>query len=491
MELKILAKNTLILASPKVLKFFVGILRAKFIAVFLGLTGAGIIDQLQDTITQIRNFTLSGLSDGMVKLIAHQNGIEIDVQKIGSIIKTYLVMIIPITITVTILGYIYADEITLYIFGNIQYKLYFQIGFIALPLAILSSTANALLKAYKEIRSFATAEVYIILINLIIFLPLVYFYKIPGGVVYVTLSFLVTFLVVFFLMRKNVFKKHNITIAAIKEGIISKEYFKNLLAFISYGVVGGVFYVFTEVTIRAIVVNDLGIDKLGLYTPITRWSNLFLGFIMPAIYTYLYPRLSEAKSDTEITAVVNDVFRLITFIALPFVIVGISTRQWIIPLFYSNEFIDASLYLPYHFSTLIFVIWSSIFAQIFWPTGRLMHQFIFVIIINALSLGLIYYFVPIFGLYGYLIKFTIVPLITALMYLGFWRTRIKFKFKKENITIILYALLCSVVLLLLKDSVIYLQLVSVCLIIVLYFLLKKQERDFLMKKIKVIFTKKN
>jgi len=491
LELKILAKNTLILASPKVLKFFVGILRAKFIAVFLGLTGAGIIDQLQDTITQIRNFTLSGLSDGMVKLIAHQNGIEIDVQKIGSIIKTYLVMIIPITITVTILGYIYADEITLYIFGNIQYKLYFQIGFIALPLAILSSTANALLKAYKEIRSFATAEVYIILINLIIFLPLVYFYKIPGGVVYVTLSFLVTFLVVFFLMRKNVFKKHNITIAAIKEGIISKEYFKNLLAFISYGVVGGVFYVFTEVTIRAIVVNDLGIDKLGLYTPITRWSNLFLGFIMPAIYTYLYPRLSEAKSDTEITAVVNDVFRLITFIALPFVIVGISTRQWIIPLFYSNEFIDASLYLPYHFSTLIFVIWSSIFAQIFWPTGRLMHQFIFVIIINALSLGLIYYFVPIFGLYGYLIKFTIVPLITALMYLGFWRTRIKFKFKKENITIILYALLCSVVLLLLKDSVIYLQLVSVCLIIVLYFLLKKQERDFLMKKIKVIFTKKN
>ena len=206
MELKILAKNTLILASPKVLKFFVGILRAKFIAIFLGLTGAGIIDQLQDTITQIRNFTLSGLSDGMVKLIAHQNGIEIDVQKIGSIIKTYLVMIIPITITVTILGYIYANEITLYIFGDIQYKLYFQIGFVALPLSILSSTAKALLKAYKEIKSFATAEIFIIIINLIIFLPLVYFYKIPGGVVYVTLSFLVTFLVVFILMRKNVFK---------------------------------------------------------------------------------------------------------------------------------------------------------------------------------------------------------------------------------------------------------------------------------------------
>ena len=490
MELKILAKNTLILASPKVLKFFVGILRAKFIAIFLGLTGAGIVDQLQDIITQIRNFTLSGLSDGMVKLIAHQNGIEIDVQKIGSIIKTYLVMIIPITITVTILGYIYANEITLFVFGDIKYKLYFQIGFIALPLSILSSTANALLKAYKEIRSFATAEVFIIIINLVIFLPLVYFYKIPGGVVYVTLSFLVTFLVVFFLMRKNVFKKHNITFDDIKKGIISKEYFQNLLAFISYGIVGGIFYVFAEVSIRAIVVNDLGIDKLGLYTPITRWSNLFLGFIMPAIYTYLYPRLSEAKSDKEIVDVVNDVFRLITFVALPFVIVGISTRQWIIPLFYSNDFLEASTYLPYHFSTLIFVIWSSIFAQIFWPTGRLRHQFIFVIIINSLSLGLIYFLVPIHGLYGYLIKFTLIPVITMLMYFVFWRKRIKFKFKKENVTIMLFALLCSVLLLILKDRMIYLQILSIGLIITLYFLLKKQEKDFLIKKIKGIFRRK-
>ena len=107
---------------------------------------------------------------------------------------------------------------------------------------------------------------------------------------------------------------------------------------------------------------------------------------------------------------------------------------------------------------MLFVIWSSIFAQIFWPTGRLKHQFIFVIIINVLSLGLIYYFVPIYGLYGYLIKFTIVPLLTVLMYFVFWRKRIKFRFKKENITIMLFGLLCSVLLLLLKDSMIYLQI---------------------------------
>ena len=120
MELKILAKNTVMLASPKVLKFAVGVLRAKFIAVYLGTVGAGIIDQLHYTVSQLRNISLSSLPDGMVKLIAEQNGKGFDVVKIAEIIKTYVLMVIPLTILMTCLGYYFADEITMYVFGNID-----------------------------------------------------------------------------------------------------------------------------------------------------------------------------------------------------------------------------------------------------------------------------------------------------------------------------------------------------------------------------------
>ena len=64
MEIKTLAKNTTLLAGPKVVKFLVGIIRSKLIAVFLGVTGAGIISQLQNTIQEIKNFTLSSLPKG-------------------------------------------------------------------------------------------------------------------------------------------------------------------------------------------------------------------------------------------------------------------------------------------------------------------------------------------------------------------------------------------------------------------------------------------
>lgn len=491
MEIKILAKNTLMLAGPKVLKFAVGVLRAKFIAVFLGTVGAGIIDQLHYTISQLRNISLSSLPDGMVKLIAEQNGEGFDLVKISKIIKTYVIMVIPLTIIMTVLGYYFSDEITLYVFGDIQYKTYFQIGFIAFPITILTTTARAPLKAFKEIKSFAIAEMLVIVINLIIFLPLIYYFKIPGAVVYVTLSFVTAFFVTYSLMRKNVMKKYSITFKDIRKALFDKPYFKQLLAYMGVGVIGGTYFIFIEITTRSIVVNELGINQLGVYTPITSWAGLFVGFILPSVYTYLYPRLSESKTNKEIIGVINGVIRLITFVALPFIIVGISIRDWIIPIFYSMEFIDATKYLPFHFGSLIFFIWSSILSQLFYATGRLKSYLIFGLVINSISLLLVYYLVPIMGLYGYMAKFTIIPILTLATYFIFWRYEIKLKIQLENLKIMLYAFLCSVSLLLLKDTPIYLQLVGLILIVNLYFLLKKGERDFMLQKARGIFKRKN
>ncbi len=490
MEIKTLAKNTAILASPKIVKFFIGIVRAKLIAVFLGVTGAGIIDQLQDTISQIRDFSLSSLPDGMVKLIAQQNGIDADIKVITSIVKTYLYMVFPVTVIITVLGYYFSNEITIYIFGDIKYLTYFQIGFVAVPVSIFSTTSNAMLKAYKKVKSFAIAEVSIIVVNLIIFIPLIYFYKIPGAVVYVTLSFVTTFFIIFYLMRKNVMKEHHIKFRDIKNASFSTLHFRELLNYMGVGIVGGTFFIITEVSTRAIVVNELGIEKLGVYSPITRWASLFVGFILPSVFTYLYPRLSEAKSDPEIVSIINDVIRLITFITMPFVIIGIATRDWIIPIFYSNDFAEATVYLPYHFSALILVIWSSILSQLFYATGRLKSYLIFGLIINSISLGLVYFFVPDFGLYGYLLKFTIIPLIMIFTYFIFWRQEIKLNIKKENIILMLYAMAISLILLLLKDADIYLQIFGIVFMLSMIFFLNKQEKNFLIKKLKGIRKKK-
>ena len=70
MELKLLIKNTSYLVFSRIIKFLVGVLRAKLIAIFLGVVGAGIISQLTMITNRMSQFTLLGMNDGLVKQIA-------------------------------------------------------------------------------------------------------------------------------------------------------------------------------------------------------------------------------------------------------------------------------------------------------------------------------------------------------------------------------------------------------------------------------------
>jgi PST family polysaccharide transporter len=488
MELKTLAKNSAILASPKVLNFFVGILRSKLIAIFLGTTGFGIIDQLTSTVNLIRRSTLSFLPDGMVKLIAEERAGGFDKGVIAEIIKTFLLMVIPLMIIVPVVSFIFADEITLFILGDLKYKKYFLIALISLPISFFGVSFRSMLKAFKEIKSFALAEVYIMIINLIFFIPLIYFYGVLGGVVYVTLSFFVSFSVVIYLVNKNVFHKYGITIKSIRDAVFSTKYFKEMLAFIGVGMIAGSFRVFENMATRAIVVNELGIDKIGIYGPIMKWQALFMGFILPSIFTYLYPRLSEINNDNEkIIGVTNDVLRMISFLAIPFVIIGISTREIIIPLFYSNDFIEAATYLPFHFSFIFLALWATIFEQIFAPTGRLRVFLVFSVIITAISLFLVYYYVPQYGLYGYMLRYTVTPMLSFLVYFVYWRKEIHFRIKKGNLILIGYALLAVSILLIVRNTATWVQiLLGAMLLAGSIFLTEKRERDFIMNKISTI-----
>lgn len=487
MEIKTLAKNTVILASPKVLVFFVGIIKSKLIAVLLGTTGFGIVDQLTSMINLLRQSTLSFMPDGMVKLIAKERADKFDRKVIADIIKTFILMVIPIMILVLILAYLYSDELTIFILGDLKYKPYLLITLIALPITFIGASVGSLLKSFKEIKAIAMREIYVMLINFAIFVPLVYFYKVEGGVIHITLSFLVAMIVTIFMVRKNVIKKYGISVHSIKTALFQQKYFKELLTFVSVGIIIGIFKVTENMVARAIVVNDLGLDKIGTYAPIVKWQALFIGFILPSVYMYLYPRLSEAKTNKEINGVLNDVIRLITFLTLPFIIIGITTRQWIIPLFYSIDFIDAAIYLPYHFSFLLIAVWATIFEQLFAARNKLKIFLIFTIVIYSISLFLIYIYVPKYGLYGYLLRFTLTPLLLLSTYYIFWKREINFSLKTENFKIVLYSVLCMIILLFFKEYSNYTQFfIGLVLIAPMILLLKKQERNFLFKKITTI-----
>ena len=439
MELKTLFKNSSYLISARVAKFGSGILRSKLIAIYLGTLGAGIVSQLLQITTSMYQFTVLGMNDGLIKQIAesdkNEEGFD---KKLTGLIKSYAFIVVLILVAAIILLMVFSKELTVYVFGDSKYYLYFLVGLVSFPILIINSISTAVLRGFKLIKYIARSELIVIIVNLVLFVPIVYFWGITGAVIHVSLSLLTVMIVNHYYADRKILLKLNIKTLDIIKARINRSSIRELVSFAGFGLTAGIALVFTDIITRAIVVTKIGISQLGVYTPVNYWGSLFDGFISPSIITYLYPRLSEAKTDEEVTGILNDSLRFITLLFLPFLLISIPVRYEIIPLFYSKEFNSAGDYLPWHFMGVLFYLWMLMFMQAMTARGRLKTEGVMVIITCLIDIAVVYYFVSNYGLYGWMLKFIISPVIFFNFSLFYFKKNFGFRLERKNLIIMSY-----------------------------------------------------
>ena len=488
MELKILVKNTSYLVSTKIVTFLVGIIRSKLVAVFLGTVGAGIIGQLLNIVQQMSSFTLMGVNDGLVKQIAENRDRKDFVNKLAYLLKSYIAIIASFATVCLIFLFLFSKEITIYVFGDLKYFNYYIIGLISFPVLIINSISFALLKSHKEIKYIARSEVIVVVCNFIFFVPLIYLWGIKGAVIFVPLSLITILIVNNYYARVKVLKRYSLLTKDIFSASINKKAIKELFVFAGVGLTAGVSVIVSEIACRSIVVTKLGIDQIGIYSPLIAWAGLFTGFILPSVSTYLYPRFSEAKSNEEVSGVLNDVLRLVSFLMIPVLFLSIPIRYQIIPLFYSKEFISAGIYLPWHFIGILFNLWMYPLALVLTPTGRIKTYGVLVFIMSILNFAVVYYFVPLYGLYGWMLKFLISPILFFVFYFYYLRKEINFRIENRNKYIMIYTLVISLLIIAIEK---YLKsdykinlLIGVFFTGISFRFLSNSERNLLVSKLK-------
>jgi len=488
LELKLLVKNTSYLVATRIAMFLVGIIRNKLIAIFLGTIGAGIIAQLSTIVQQMSSFTLMSVNDGLVKQIAEDRDSKDFVNKLAYLLKSYSAIIASLTALCLIFLFIFSKEITVYVFGDIKYYNYYIIGLISFPVLIINSISFALLKGHKEIKYIARSELIVTVCNFIFFVPLIYFWGITGAVIFVPLSLLTILIVNNYYARVKIFKRYSLLTKDIFSASINKKAIKELFVFAGVGLTAGVSVIVSEIACRSIVVTKLGIDQIGIYSPLIAWAGLFTGFILPSVSTYLYPRFSEAKSDEEVSGVLNDVLRLVSFLMIPVLFLSIPIRYQIILLFYSKEFISAGIYLPWHFIGILFYLWMFALRAVLTPTGRIKTHGVTMVVMSLLDFGIVYFLVPCFGLYGWMLKFIVSPVLFFIFFYFYIRKLINFRIEKRNKYIMIYLLVISLLIIavdnyLISDYRINL-LIGVFLTGISFWFLSSSERNFLINKLK-------
>ena len=447
MELKTLIKNTYHLASTRMVKFVLGLVRAKLNAIFLGTVGMGITSQILYTTTMFSNVTLLGMNDGIVKQIASRKDDKDLRDQIVNTLKSYFVIVFVTSVIVVGLSLLFAEKLTVYFFGDHKFYIYYLVCIVSFPILIFNSVSFALLKSFKSIKKIAQAELLSTIISFLFFIPMVYFFRLTGAVTVLVLTLVLKLIFNHLYSKEQVLDKFSISyIDVFRTGKIIRADISELIMFAGYGLSIGVYQMITEVVSRAFVISELGIDKLGLYAPNLSWGGLFSGMMLPTIFTYLYPRFSEAKKDAEINGVLNDVFRLVTFAMVPFLFGGIAFRKLVIPLFYSNEFAEAANYLPGHFIGILFTMWMYSFTQVFTPTGRIKIYVFFLFIMYTINVGLVYFLVPEIGLYGWMLRFIVTPGIFFMVFYLYLHKAISFQFASDNRNIMYYVVVASIIL---------------------------------------------
>jgi antigen flippase len=115
-----------------------------------------------------------------------------------------------------------------------------------------------------------------------------------------------------------------------------------------------------------LVVRHLGVEANGMYSAAWMLSGLFAGFVLGAMGTDFYPRLTAVQSDHgKVSRLVNEQTEIGILLALPGLLGTFALAPLVIQIFYSAEFLPAAQLLPW------FVL--GVFGQVItWPLGYIL-----------------------------------------------------------------------------------------------------------------------
>lgn len=326
-------KATSIFGGVQVFNILISIIRSKFVAVWLGPSGMGIMGLLTSTLGIIGSLTNFGLGTSAVKDIAAAHGTE-DQNRIATVVTVFRRLVWITGLLGTILAIILSPALSQLTFGNKNYTLAFIWISITLLFSQLSSGQLVVLQGMRQLKQLAQANLAGSALGLLVTLPLYYFYRIDGIVPGLIGTALITLLFSWIYSRKINIKPVIVTRAQTFEegkGMLRMGFLISLSGLLSVG---------ASYLIRIFISHKGGIEQVGLYTAGFAIINTYVGLIFNAMGTDYYPRLSAVSNDNKLCKqTINQQAEIALLILAPILIIFLVFINWVVILLYSKQFI--------------------------------------------------------------------------------------------------------------------------------------------------------
>ncbi len=385
-------RSSAVMGGAQAINYMVGLLRIKVVAVLLGPAGVGVIGLYTAASNLVGAVTGLGLQRSAVRAIAIADGDPVAVARATRMLRR-------LCWATGVLGWVASVALAIPLS-----RLMFQSSTHAWALAILGGTLLlgainggqlALLRGLRRIDDIARVQVVGAVLNTIVTVALYAWLRERGIVPVMLATATVSLAISWWFVRKVEFPAMSMTWS---EAVAEAK------PMVSLGIalmISTVLSMVLEFYTRSLVSRTYGVDAVGIYQAAWSLSGMFAGFVLTAMGTDFYPRLT-AVIDDRVAAIreINEQTEIGVLLALPGLLVTLALAKWIVWALYSSAFAPATNVLVW-MSLGVFgrvVSWPLGYVQLALNTGKwyAATEFFFI----ALQAALVTWMVPRFGVVG-------------------------------------------------------------------------------------------
>jgi len=351
-------KASSIMGGAAGINLLVGMVRTKFTAVLIGVGGIGLLANYLSIQTMIGSVAGLGIQLSAVRSIALAVAKE-DTQAIARIVVTLRRVCWVTGLLGVIVMVVLSPFLSRWTFGNAEYVLQISLLGLVILFANISGGQMALIQGMQKIGDLARVNVASSIFGALGAIGFYVWLGLEGVIPALLFASFTQLTVSWFFVRQisvpNVFmtwpESFHEAGGMIRLGI----------AFMWTGLAGSAaIYI-----INAMLMKQIGIEAVGLYTAAFALSGITVKFVFQAMSYDFYPRLAALADDKgAMNRIVNEQTEIGLLLAVPGLLATLSLAPWIIQVFYTSEFLPAA-------NLLQWFILGCLISVIQWPMGFL------------------------------------------------------------------------------------------------------------------------
>lgn len=387
-------RSTLLIGGSSAISVIFAVIRNKAIAAMLGPEGIGLFGLYTALLDIVSAIAGAGIGASGIRQIAEVAADEDQVKLARRVIAVKMLSLV-LALAGAFLLVLFSLPVSKLTFGNDLHHSAVALLSIALLLRLLAGGQTAVIQGLRDISGLAMINIIGALSATLITLPLVF----ALGLDAVVPSFIASasaMLVVAWLYRRRL----SVPSTSMSGNALAMESAALLRLGLVF-MVSGVLTFGAAYIVRIIVLHLESVEAMGLYQAAWAIGGLYGGFILQAMGTDFYPRLTGVANDhPNVNKLVNEQIQISILLAGPGVVITLAFAPLIMQFFYAVEFSGGT-------DLLRLICLGMLLRIISWPAGYIVvakgAQALFLwteIAATVVHLGLAWILVDSFGVAG-------------------------------------------------------------------------------------------